>query len=209
MQWAGQRVALLTGYSGRPRGHGREDGFASGVEGRTHRAVGALMAVSAPAIERAGLLDEDLFAYVEDVDWSLRIRAAGLEYLRPVGSRRPPRLGLDRRRGLDAHRLLRHAQHDRRLRAPPAARGGRVRRCGGRHRAAFLAHAGVVLRSREAVAAVREGYRDALAGRLGRASALVPPPPAAPHVRAEVDHERQADQEPLQPSTSPESHIQT
>ena len=33
--------------------------------------------------------------------------------------------------------------------------------------AAFLAHAGGVLRSREAVAAVSEGYRDALAGRLG------------------------------------------
>ena len=35
------------------------------------------MAVSRPAIEAAGLLDEDLFAYVEDVDWSLRIREAG------------------------------------------------------------------------------------------------------------------------------------
>jgi hypothetical protein len=33
--------------------------------------------------------------------------------------------------------------------------------------AAFLAHAGLVLRSRAAVDAVREGYRDALAGRLG------------------------------------------
>ena len=28
---------------------------------------------------RAGLLDEDLFAYVEDVDWSLRIREAGFD----------------------------------------------------------------------------------------------------------------------------------
>ena len=36
--------------------------------------------------------------------------------------------------------------------------------------AAFLAHAGLVLRSRAAVAAVREGYRDALAGRLGERS---------------------------------------
>ena len=35
------------------------------------------MAVSRAAIERAGLLDERLFLYVEDVDWSLRIRKAG------------------------------------------------------------------------------------------------------------------------------------
>ena len=33
--------------------------------------------------------------------------------------------------------------------------------------AAFLAHAGLVLRSRAAMDAVREGYRDALADRLG------------------------------------------
>ena len=79
VQWAGQRVGLRTGYSGRPRGHGQPDGFTYSVEGRTDRAVGALMAVSREAIERAGLLDDDLFAYVEDVDWSLRIREAGFE----------------------------------------------------------------------------------------------------------------------------------
>ena len=36
------------------------------------------MAVSRAAVDRAGLLDEKLFAYVEDVEWSLRIRRAGL-----------------------------------------------------------------------------------------------------------------------------------
>ena len=39
------------------------------------------MAVSRAAIEAVGLLDEELFAYVEDVDWSLRVRAAGFEVL--------------------------------------------------------------------------------------------------------------------------------
>jgi GT2 family glycosyltransferase len=75
VQWAGQRVGLLTGYSGRPRGYRRDD--RRYPEGPVDRAVGALMAVSRQSIEVAGLLDEDLFAYVEDVDWSLRIRAAG------------------------------------------------------------------------------------------------------------------------------------
>jgi GT2 family glycosyltransferase len=75
--WAGQRVGLLTGYSGRPRGYGRPDGPAYGEEHTTERAVGALMAISRAAIERTGLMDEELFAYVEDVDWSLRVREAG------------------------------------------------------------------------------------------------------------------------------------
>ena len=35
------------------------------------------MAVSRTAVIRAGLLDEQLFAYVEDVEWSLRVRRHG------------------------------------------------------------------------------------------------------------------------------------
>ena len=43
----------------------------------TTRATGAAMAVSRGAIEAAGLLDEELFLYAEDLEWSLRIREAG------------------------------------------------------------------------------------------------------------------------------------
>ena len=43
----------------------------------TRRATGAAMAVSRAAIEAAGLLDEELFLYAEDLEWSLRIREAG------------------------------------------------------------------------------------------------------------------------------------
>ena len=40
VQWAGQRVGLRTGYSGRPRGHGQPDGFTYSVEGqRTARSA--------------------------------------------------------------------------------------------------------------------------------------------------------------------------
>jgi hypothetical protein len=68
VQYAGARVGLW--------GHGR--GRALDALADTQRADGAAMAVSRMAVERAGLLDEELFAYVEDVEWSLRIRGAGL-----------------------------------------------------------------------------------------------------------------------------------
>jgi GT2 family glycosyltransferase len=85
--FAGQRVRELLGYSGRPRGYGRPDGPRYDRVCLTDRAVGALMAVSREAIEAAGLLDEDLFAYVEDVDWALRVRGAGLEVVFAPGAR--------------------------------------------------------------------------------------------------------------------------
>jgi GT2 family glycosyltransferase len=77
--WAGQRVDLLSGYSGRPRGYGQPDGPEYSREQPTDRAVGALMALSRPMLDEVGLLDEDLFAYVEDVDLSLRGRHARFE----------------------------------------------------------------------------------------------------------------------------------
>ena len=63
-------------------GRSRHEGFgepdAGGGElGETRRATGAAMAVSRAAIEAAGLLDEELFLYAEDLEWSLRIREAG------------------------------------------------------------------------------------------------------------------------------------
>ncbi|HEV7772179.1 MAG TPA: glycosyltransferase family 2 protein [Conexibacter sp.] len=75
--FAGQRVSLTLGYSGRPRGHGRPDGPAYREERETGRAVGAFMAVSRAALDAVGMLDDELFLYVEDVDWCVRIRRAG------------------------------------------------------------------------------------------------------------------------------------
>lgn len=67
VQYAGARV---------PRwGYGRGRSLSS--LGDTDRADGAAMAVSRAAFVRAGPLAEELFAYVEDVEWSLRIRRAG------------------------------------------------------------------------------------------------------------------------------------
>jgi GT2 family glycosyltransferase len=169
VQWAGQRVALLTGYSGRPRGHGRPDGFAYSVEGRTDRAVGALMAVSRVAIERAGLLDEALFAYVEDVDWSLRIRAAGLGCVFVPGARAVHRVSASTGGAAASTHTVYYGTRNTIVvceRHRPLGTAGTAARRGS-ILGAFLAHAGLGLRSSAAVAAVMEGYGDALAGRLG------------------------------------------
>ena len=53
----------------------------------TVRATGAGMAVSRAAIEAAGLFDEELFLYAEDLEWCLRIRAAGFAVVYVPGAR--------------------------------------------------------------------------------------------------------------------------
>jgi hypothetical protein len=75
VQYAGAEFRAWLGYSGRLRGYGGPDRFHETVD--VGRVDGAAFAVSRAAIERVGLLDESLFAYVEDVEWSLRIRGAG------------------------------------------------------------------------------------------------------------------------------------
>jgi GT2 family glycosyltransferase len=77
LQYAGASFHPLIGYSGRLDGYGRRDDGRWDSLRDVDRADGAAMAMSRAAIERVGPLDERLFAYVEDVDWSLRVRAAG------------------------------------------------------------------------------------------------------------------------------------
>ena len=128
------------------------------------------MAVSRAAIERAGLLDEDLFAYVEDVDWSLRIREAGFEVLFvPDAPRLAPRVGLDRRRARSTHTST-TACATRSWSASATGRSPRplaALRRGAVVLATFVAHALGRPSRRAALRAVRDGYRDARAGRLG------------------------------------------
>ncbi len=178
VQWAGQRVDLLTGYSGRPRGYGCPDAPELCVEGPVDRAVGALMAVSRPAIEAAGLLDEALFAYVEDVEWSLRIRAAGFACVFVPGARAFHALSASTGGAASTHTVY----YGTRNTLVVAERHRPLGRLGTRLRrmsivAAFGAHALLVLRSRAALRAVRAGYADARAGRLG-------PRPAAASARS-------------------------
>ena len=76
--YAGGSFEPRLGYSGRVRGSGKRDDGSFDEERDVDWGTGALLAVSRGAIDRVGLLDEELFAYLEDVDWCLRIRDAGL-----------------------------------------------------------------------------------------------------------------------------------
>jgi len=176
--FAGQRVSERLGYSGRPRGYGRADGPRYGTVRTTGRAAGALMAISREAVAAAGLLDEELFAYVEDVDWALRVRSANLEVAFAPSARAWHRVSAAS--GGEAHSthtlyygvrntvtvLERHR---------PLGRTGTVLR-----RAsivgAFALHAVTRAERRAALDAVRAGFADARAGRLGPRPTLTPAP---------------------------------
>jgi len=75
--FAGQPYYPAIGYAGRPYGYRKRDAPRYRREREVGRAAGALMAVPRDVIEAVGAMDEDLFLYVEDVEWCLRIRAAG------------------------------------------------------------------------------------------------------------------------------------
>jgi GT2 family glycosyltransferase len=91
--FAGQSFNAVLGYSGRPRGYRQQDGPAFEDVQPVDRVVGACMAVSRELADAVGLLDEQLFAYVEDVDWSLRAREAGFSVLLVPGARAWHRVG--------------------------------------------------------------------------------------------------------------------
>jgi GT2 family glycosyltransferase len=167
--FAGQRVGELLGYSGRPRGYGRPDGPRYARVEPTGRAVGALMAVSRAAIDTVGVFDEDLFAYVEDVDWALRVRAAGMHVLFAPGARAWHRVsastGGEARSTHTLYYGVRNTVVVLERRRPLPAPATVLRRAA--ILATFAAHASTRADRRAALAAVREGFADARAGRLG------------------------------------------
>jgi GT2 family glycosyltransferase len=167
--FAGQRVNTLLGYSGRPRGYGRPDGARYRRVQRTGRAVGALMAVSADAIEAVGLLDEDLFAYVEDVDWALRIRDAGREVMFAPEARAWHRVSASTGgEAASTHTIyygLRNTIAVLERRRPLGLLGNALRRVA--ILATFSLHALIRPNRRDALRAVRSGFADARHGRLG------------------------------------------
>jgi len=167
--FAGQRVRELLGYSGRPRGYGRADGPRYSRVALTGRAVGALMAVSREAIEAVGLLDEDLFAYVEDVDWALRVRDAGLEVVFAPDAHAWHRVSASTGgEASSTHTLYYGARNTVTVferRRPLGVLGTALRR--GILLTSLCVHALTRSNRREALRAVREGFDDARHGRLG------------------------------------------
>jgi GT2 family glycosyltransferase len=165
VQYAGASFNARLGYSGRVA-------TTRPAELRdVTRADGAALAVSREAVERAGLLDETLFMYVEDVEWSLRIRAAGFAIVLVPGA-------LVRHKGSTAsggRASTTNLYYDTRNtiavaeRYAPLPRGLRSFRRGvvvGAHLVQALGHAARA----DAVRAVLAGWRDARAGRSGQRS---------------------------------------
>jgi GT2 family glycosyltransferase len=168
--FAGQRFWPAFGYSGRPRGYGRRDGPRYRRAYRTDRAAGAFMAVARRVVDAVGPLDDDLFAYVEDVDWCCRARAAGFEiWFVPdalAWHRVSASTGGERASTHALYYGVRNtiAVSERHLPLPRPLRD--LRRW--LILAVFLFQAlALSERRRPFVAAVRDGYRDALAGRFG------------------------------------------
>ena len=167
VMYAGASFNAWLGYSGRRVGWGERDTFDELHD--VDRADGAAMAVSRAAVERIGLLDEDLFAYVEDVEWSLRIRRAGFAVVfvpdakvrhrgsaSTGGSASTTNLYYDTRNTIavvERHRPLRFGL-------------GALRR--GVVVVSHLAQAVTHPSRKDAALAVLAGWRDARAGRLGR-----------------------------------------
>ncbi|HEV2590330.1 MAG TPA: glycosyltransferase family 2 protein [Gaiellaceae bacterium] len=163
VQYAGARFNARLGYSGRS--------WKSVRNLDVDRVDGAAMAVSREAVERAGFLDEQLFAYVEDVEWSLRIRRAGFRIVlvpdavvvhkgsaSTGGSASTTNLYYDTRNTIAV--VERHAP------LPPGLRALRRSVIVGAH----LVQAAMHPRRAAAAEAVVEGWRDARRGRSGQRS---------------------------------------
>ena len=76
--YAGASYDPRRGHQGRHTGYGDPPLSPATAPYETERACGGAMLIPRAALEEVGPLDETLFAYAEDVDWSLRARAAGV-----------------------------------------------------------------------------------------------------------------------------------
>jgi GT2 family glycosyltransferase len=166
--YAGSPFRHGRGYHGRNTGFGGPPLPAATRPYATDCLCGGAVLLTRAALEHVGLFDEDLFAYREDLDWSLRAREAGLRVL--VAPASVVRHSVSASSGgesspaplyYDVRNLLTVSErHDR-----VGALRTLLRRL-----EAVAAHAAQALGSRRRTAGLRavyEGWRDFRAGRLG------------------------------------------
>ena len=162
VQYAGASFNARFGYSGRV-----STTVPDGVRD-VGRADGAALAVSRAAIERAGVFDESLFMYVEDVEWSLRIRGAGFAVV-VVPDARVRHKGSTSTGGSASTTNLYYDTRNTIVVAERHAPGARLPRRAvivGAHLALALSHPSRL----QAMRAMLAGWRDARAGRMGQRS---------------------------------------
>jgi GT2 family glycosyltransferase len=167
--YAGARWRPRRGYQGRHLHYGEAPLSSELRPYVTDRACAAAMLVSREALEKVGLFDEALFAYGEDVDWSLRARKHGLHVLvvpgsivrhrvsaASAGESSPATIYYDLRNGLTVSERY----------APLGRLGTALRRA--ESVAAHAVQAVLFSRSRaRSLVAVWDGWKDFRRGRLG------------------------------------------
>jgi GT2 family glycosyltransferase len=167
--FAGGSFEPRLGYSGRVRGARKRDDGAYDEETDVDWGTGALLAVSREAVERVGLLDEELFAYLEDVDWCLRIRDAGLRVVFVPSARAWHRVSASTGGAASTTSMYYHCRNllavcERRAPLPRVLTGARRAVVIGTHLLQSLTHQ----KRRAAVATVLSAWRDYRRGRMGR-----------------------------------------
>ena len=160
--YAGARFDPRRGYNGRQLTR------AIDTVAETERICGAAVLIPRQVLDDVGMLDEELFAYVEDADWSLRARKQRLPLLVVPGSRVRHKVsastggeGSPDALYYSTRNLLTVCERH----APLGTLGTWRRRLVAI--GAFLAQALVGSRRREGVKAVLEGWRDFRRGRFG------------------------------------------
>jgi GT2 family glycosyltransferase len=166
--YAGAPLRAGRGHSGRNTGYGEPPLPSSLAPYVTPRACGGALLARRETLESVGLFDDDLFAYAEDTDWSLRAAAAGLHALVVPAS--VVRHAVSASSGGEAspdtiYYALRNGLVVGERHAPRGAIGTWLRRI--EAVAAHLAQAMLSHRRREGVRAVRDGWRDFRRRRLG------------------------------------------
>jgi GT2 family glycosyltransferase len=166
--YAGASYDPRKGYQGRHTGYGDPPLPPTAGPYATDRACGGAMLLRRAVIEQVGVLDEGLFAYAEDVDWSMRARATGLEILVVPASLVRHRVSASSG-GASSPTSLYYALRNGIIVAERYAPRGTARTWA-RRGAAVAATSLQALRSRERLAglrAVADGLRDAARRRLG------------------------------------------
>ena len=166
--YAGARFDPRAVHNGRHTGYGERDVGQYHSVREIGRATGAAMLVPRKVIEEVGYLDGSLFIQVEDVDWSLRMRAAGYRILFVPDALVAHRVAMTsggERAPLTAYYEMRNTLFVSSRHAP--LRGiARVRRELG-SLAVHLLHARLAPNPIANARAVLAGWRDFRAGRLG------------------------------------------
>ena len=160
--YAGASFDPRRGYNGRHR-----TDIAQPIA-ETERICGAAVLIPRSTFERIGMLDEELFAYVEDADWSLRARQAGLPLRVTAAARVRHKVSASTggQGSPDAiyysvRNLLRVCERHAPL-APVGTWRRRLTALG-----AFTAQALLGRQRRAGLRAVRDGWRDFRRGRFG------------------------------------------